>query len=574
MKNFEDRFNQYIQAHPRQTLQLLVAVVCLVWMSAAAVMGFILYFLLAKRMRLAWWMILSVGMMVMIIAILIDTHSGGPGMALRSYLLNGFASNRVFWKSFFAHTDYSPVKFLLNDALIYVISAPLFFSGIFSTLDLIKDSPHLRVIGAMQKAEHLETNKELDDTKIAIALNKINDSAADGTVLGVSMHTGEPFIVPDQFVNQILLVLGTTGAGKTVTLRRFYKRAITKGYPLIVVDGKPTDDNVAWLSGLAKQHGRKFYGFNCSTHSHYDPLANGGYSELKDKIISLKDQWENDYYRSIAEDYLQTTFEVLQRAGKPFDLKRVVECLNHENLTTLTRSLKDAELTRRVDSLAGYERKDVTGLQAHLNLLIHSELGEYFTVDENAITIPKIIDEDAVVYFALPALRFPSFSKVLGKLVINDIKAAIDRHNDSNKRVFMVFDEFSVFAGEQVLNLVNMGRGKGVHAIFGTQGLADLDRVDTGFKSQVMNCANTIICHRLNDQESAETVTSWIGTRDAFVVSAQFNPNQIDAGVGSIGHTKEFIVHPDQIKQGLLTGEAYCVGKVGRFGCEKVRVAL
>jgi len=37
------------------------------------------------------------------------------------------------------------------------------------------------------------------------------------------------------------------------------------------------------------------------------------------------------------------------------------------------------------------------------------------------------------------------------------------------KRVFMIFDEFSVFAGGQVLNLVNMGRGKGVHAVFGTQ---------------------------------------------------------------------------------------------------------
>ncbi len=142
------------------------------------------------------------------------------------------------------------------------------------------------------------------------------------------------------------------------------------------------------------------------------------------------------------------------------------------------------------------------------------------------------------------------------------------------KRIFMVFDEFSVFAGEQVLNLVNMGRGKGVHAIFGTQGLADLDRVDPGFKSQVMNCVNSIICHRINDQESAESVTSWIGTRDAFVLSTQYNPNQTDDGVGTVGKTKEFIVHPDQIKQELCTGEAYFVSKVGRFVVEKVRVML
>jgi hypothetical protein len=54
-------------------------------------------------------------------------------------------------------------------------------------------------------------------------------------------------------------------------------------------------------------------------------LHQGSFTELKDKIISLKDQWENDYYRSIAENYLQTAFEVLFQSGEPFDLKRVAE---------------------------------------------------------------------------------------------------------------------------------------------------------------------------------------------------------------------------------------------------------
>lgn len=53
-----------------------------------------------------------------------------------------------------------------------------------------------------------------------------------------------------------------------------------------------------------------------------------------------------------------------------------------------------------------------------------------------------------------------------------------------------------------------MGRGKGMHAIFGTQGLADLDEVDENFKNQVLNCVNTLICHRLNDQYSAESVAA------------------------------------------------------------------
>ncbi len=574
MNNFEDRFNAYIQSHPRRVLQLMLIVLCSIWASVVCVCGMFLYLVTSRLIRMQWWVTLATGIFMVVTILEIDLHYYAPHMNLYRYITDGFHENIESWRVLVTGGAFCAIKYMGQNMLSQIAGFSLLFAGILHAIDQIKDSPHQRIIDALQKGEHINVRKELSETKIELALKKMNDTDEDGTVLGVSTYTGDPVVIPDRYINQIIMVLGTTGGGKTVTLRRFYQRAIAKGYPLIVVDGKPTDDNVSWLQGLAKKQGRSFYGFNCGNYSHYDPLANGGYSELKDKIISLKDQWENDYYRSIAEDYLQTTFEVLLLGKKPFDLKRVVSCLNLDVLQELARETGSEEITKRVALLGKYERKDITGLQAHLNLLIHSELGHYFEIEEKTFTLPKVISENAVVYFALPALRFPSFSKVLGKLVINDLKAAIDRTNTDNRKVFMIFDEFSVFAGEQVLNLVNMGRGKGVHAIFGTQGLADLDRVDAGFKSQVMNCANTIICHRLNDQESAESITSWIGTQDAFTVSAQYNPNQVDAGVGTIGKTKEFIVHPDQIKQGLRTGEAYYVSKVGRFGWEKVRVAM
>ena len=176
------------------------------------------------------------------------------------------------------------------------------------------------------------------------------DEDHDGTVLGVSKYTGKYSVIADQDINQVLLVLGTTGSGKTITLRRFYQRAITKGYPLIVIDGKPDAENIKWLMKLADNHGRMFFGFNCGNNLPYDPLANGGHTELKDKIISLKDEWSSDHYRSIAEDYLQATFEVLLRSGKDFDLKMVVQCLNYTDLMMLAREINDLNLMKELKS--------------------------------------------------------------------------------------------------------------------------------------------------------------------------------------------------------------------------------
>lgn len=571
MNKTPNKFDEFIDNYPRESLQLGLVLACFIWLTPVSLLSGMMYLLLSKIFKVRWWVMLSIGVLIALELVGVRIYQSGH-FDLHRYIREGFAVNKLIWRALLRHQGAYAFHVLMKYGMDYMISLPVLFAGILNLCDLMKDNPHKKMIDALQRGEHIHHHKELSDKQIEKSIKKVDESKYDGTVLGVSRYTGKPAVIPDHFVNQIVLVLGTTGSGKTITLRRFYGRAIRQGYPLIVVDGKPTEENVNWLQSRAKACGKPFYGFNCGDYAHYDALSDGGYTELKDKIISLKDEWENDYYRSIAEDYLQAVFQVLLQKSEPFDLKRVVQCLDHGVLQDVVREMNDPVLAKRIGMLVGYDKKDITGLQAHLSLLIHSELGEYFTHSDNEFSLKRAIAENAIVYFALPALRFPSFSKVLGKLVINDLKAIIDRQDRDHKRVFMVFDEFSVFAGEQVLNLVNMGRGKGVHAIFGTQGLADLNRVDDDFKSQVLNCANTIICHRLNDQESAEAVAGWMGTQDTFTVTAQFDLEKAGAGLGSIKADKGYIVHPEQIKQGLRTGDAFWASKVGSGRWGKVRV--
>lgn len=566
--NNRNKLNDYINAHPKECLSFVILGLVFIWQSVALLIALAVFFLYIRVMNGPRWLLFIAGVILALAAVYLQPNHATSFEFMR----HGFQHNLYFWKLLFRNNVDDAFSFLFHYEFFYIIGFPLLIAGTLSFIDLIDNSPHEKMMKSLQKGIHHNYLKEVKEKVINKALKNLRDDNYNGTVLGVSKYSGEYVVISDRDINQVVLVLGTTGGGKTVTLRRFYQRALMKGYPLIIVDGKPDDVNIEWLKNLAEKNSRPFFGFNCADNRHYDPLAHGGFTELKDKIICLKDQWENDYYRSIAEDYLQTTLQVLLKSGKSLDLKQIVECLNYKDLVRVTKTTEDEPLMKRVAGLGNYERKDITGLQAHLNILIHSELGSLFEKDQTTFSLADVIDQCGVVYFALPALRFPSFSKVLGKLVINDIKAVIDYHNNRGQPVFTVFDEFSVFAGEQVLNLVNMGRGKGVHAVFGTQGLADLDRVDVTFKKQVMNCANTMICHRLNDQESAEAISSWVGTQDSFTVTAQLNMKQSDAALGSVKRDKEFIVHPDAIKQELQTGEAFYITKVGRFRQDKVRV--
>jgi GTPase SAR1 family protein len=559
---------------PRDALKALTAIVGLIWFTIPVAFGFLVYAIVMRILRVQLRAVVTVGIIIILITFLHEWYLVGyNGHAV---FANGFWANMEFWKDVLrGYTGDAFSLLFSNHGIDYLIGSASFITVLWALFDLIPNNAHEKELMAIHRAQ-AGKSKEANIAKTQKVLNELRDENYNGVLLGVSKYSGTPVVLPDNFVNQVVLVLGTTGAGKTVTLRRFYSRATLKNYPLIIIDGKPTDESVAWVQEMAHRCERNFYGFNCNNFYHYDPLAEGGYTELKDKIISLKDQWESDYYRSIAEDYLQTAFEILLKSKQSYDLKRVVECLDFSELSLLTRNIQDEQLEKRVRRLEGYDRKDITGLQAHLNILIHSELGKYFEIiEKNTFNLKQVINEKAVVYFALPALRYPSFSKVLGKLIINDIKAVVDR-NTQQEKIFTCFDEFSVFAGEQVLNLVNMGRSKGVHAVLGTQGLADLKKVDKNFAGQVLNCANTIICHRLNDQESAEDVASWVGTKDTFNLTAQIDARGAGSstGLGSVRRVKEFIVHPDDIKQNLPVGEAFFISKVGGFYQDKIKIKI
>lgn len=423
-----------------------------------------------------------------------------------------------------------------------------------------------RQLRRLQRGQLSKSTKRLNEKKQQRHLAALTHAAyADGTLLGVNQYSGEYAALPDSLANLHTLLIGTTGSGKTTTLGNVIESAILRALPLFCVDGKGDLDLAHRVRDYARQHQRPFYLFSMVGESvRYNPLASGGFTAKKDRIIELR-EWSEDHYRKIAEGYLQTVFRLLEATQQPIDLCTLARYLKPDALYELVRPQKNAALTDEVESLKPYY-KDMQSLIAEIENMTRSEIGALFDCQSGSVlTLKQALAEKAIVYFCLQPLAFPAYAQLLGKVIINDLKhlfaQQLSAPQSQKTKVYCIFDEFSTFAGEQVIHLINQGRGAGAHVILSTQSLSDLvHQSGEAFLGKVLNNVNHYIIQRQNNPDDAERLAAIIGTEDKFQLTSQLSSDQYRALNGSITAVKSFIVHPDQIKR-LRLGEAITVNK-------------
>lgn len=417
--------------------------------------------------------------------------------------------------------------------------------------------------------DHITEHKRVGG--FAASLGNRKEAHTDkGTNIGTDRF-GKNISLNDKEANEHVLVLGTTGSGKTVTISNVVESAINRGLPLIYIDGKGDYDLGQRVCEYAKNNDRPAWLFGMRDDSvAYDPLTSGGYTSKKDRIIELR-EWSEEHYKKLAEGYLQSVFKVMHELKIPSDLITLSNHLDLKKLKSLVRenesNLDNAQELMDMLNSQDQASKSIESLVAEIRNFTNSEIGYLFKAGEGVepLTLKEVIAQNGIAYFCLPALEFPSMSQTLGRLIINDLKATVAQNlsNPNKPPLYAIFDEFSVFAGEQVLNVINMGRSAGIHAILATQSLSDIasgrkDNADHFINQVVGNC-NTFILHRQNAPEDAKTLAEMIGTRPSLEYTAQISQKE-PTHMGTVRRTRGFLAHPDEIKS-LGTGEAFYVSK-------------
>lgn len=373
----------------------------------------------------------------------------------------------------------------------------------------------------------------------------------------------QPIFSPDNAKH--IFICGTTGSGKTVALSNYMQNCMKKDFPMLIVDGKGDTGKgsiLDVLTQLNKRYRKKIYCINLTNSSlsdTYNPFFNTSPTVAKDMLINMTD-WSEEHYKVNAERYLQRLILMMNKAEIPLSFQTIVKYMELDKFSALSMQLVKEKRISKEKHLENLEIAKTSGKIAENSIarfstIAESELGEVFS--DTGIDISTALKEKAIILFILNPLIYPEISPAFGRLVLIDSKKAISQRFQNQNRTFFLFDEINVYASKTLIDLVNKSRSANVTCVLATQSLSDLASAeDEDFTQQIIENCNNYLVLRQNSAVNSENWANILGTRQTMEVTYQLQQKGLDTtqtGFGSARRVREFLYHPDEIKQ-LQTG--------------------
>ena len=400
---------------------------------------------------------------------------------------------------------------------------------------------------------------------------------------------GRSIAITDSQLGAHALVVGASGAGKSTTVQTILADRIARGYPVVAIDMKGSPAFASVLAVAAHDAGRTLRVWTPDGPSHWNPLAHGGPTALKDRLISAERFSEPHYQRS-AERYLQTTLQVLD-AHRPHvapRLSELVAALEPGRLRALARRVPEPLAGRVEEYLEGLTPDQLSaarGLATRLALLSESDAGRFLEppgvggTEAAEFDLGNALRGGPVALMSINSSVYGALGAQLGALAVQDLTSAAGRRLGAAGGLApatVAIDEFSALGADNVLALLARGRESGVGVLLATQELSDLERAGRGFRDQVLGITAVTLAHRQEVHESALAISRMAGTqmvwRETHTLPAGLPfLRRAPATRGTRRQHEEPVVHPNAIKR-LGTGQLVLLSGVGRPAVARVSV--
>lgn len=349
---------------------------------------------------------------------------------------------------------------------------------------------------------HIDDSADLDYSgrilSISAVINKLHKpkNLAIGRVLPVNhneiKYNMKAIELDDTILSGETFITGSTGSGKTTTMKTILKQRIDDRRPVVFFDYKGEEDILDEMKAFAKSAKLPYYEFSARDCTFtYDPFINLDETGKVEALMNTR-RWSTDG----ADEHYKTSMQLaIQNLIREYDSYRAQ---NNETKNYIAGLYEYAKTSFHPQS---NERDGFNNLLKSLEILLSSKAKLLFG-DNPDFTFEN--DEPYVVCFS-----FTSSTKALANnissFVFTDIMDRGTRHRYPEKLLLCV-DEFGTLESSILIkDLLEKGRSGGVQTVFS---ILDVNQIAMNagehFVQAILGTINNYIIHAGATQQTAE----------------------------------------------------------------------
>jgi hypothetical protein len=389
---------------------------------------------------------------------------------------------------------------------------------------------------------------------------------------------GVPVSVGENELRMHGVILGSTGSGKTVTIKSLAASLLDLGWSGMILDLKEdlAPDGLRWFCGAyASNHALPYQQMALSDPNSpfwLNPLAGMDPDFARDTILSLT-SFDDAYWQNINKKMLGQLVNLCYDAhavdpvGVPYPtINGIGRILESGNLPASTKKMRALVLGANVGitedryaALASPDpdaQKSAAGFGAKLTQMYDTVAGR--TVLSAGMGRGELdVTSQGLTYVGLDSTGKPDLAKLISSAVLQRMSVYAAQRTvglmEASAPRFLIIDEASVVDRSILQALLSKARGAGVCVIVCTQGPDDwIDKNGNDWSMLVQNINVGIIMSQGSPQ-AAEMCAEFIGSKRQYSVTTRLDSGE--ATMGSASERIDYVVDPSEIR-GLSIGEA------------------
>lgn len=308
--------------------------------------------------------------------------------------------------------------------------------------------------------------------------------------LGVDRVRGRALRVPIASLRRHATLVGVTASGKTVTIARIIDGVLTQPVPwaVIVVDCKGGELQ-GTAEGLAGRHEVPFQEVNPGRPRslRYDITQLGSPAEIADKLTAaFPSTPEAGIYRDTSYHALVHAAAAHLSVSGRVELEELEAALDQSSLNQLAGQVRELApethtallgIAGRMSNPRHTASSAISGMASRLGALRAGRFAEVLHGEGPALDLIKAASEPGVTYISLPALASSADLRMMGRVLLGDLKLLAHHRLDPENRprpCLIVLDEFSALDDpENVRDLLRQSREPELPCLTASQSLPE-----------------------------------------------------------------------------------------------------